>query len=181
MTRTAVGPITAGLLGVQRILAEMPAFQSWVGVDTAEEALEKAVLFDYLGVALETSAYESEPVSLAAFRPFATVWQTETLSLDWISGGEQFYLDPGGDVFLELQANDAHPEDRDAGYWEFVVAVDQIIQGIRAKAGVGDGVPIHRIRLASMPMRSPPDDDPSTAGGYWSCALRISWGRRGGG
>lgn len=181
MSRTPAGPITAGLLGIQDVLANMPAFQAWVGAESAEEARAKAVLFDYTGGADQTSSYESEPLAIAAFRPFACLWQTEHLALDWISGGEQYYLDPGADVYLELQQADAYPDDRDAGYWDFVSAIDGIIQGLRDEAGTSGGVPIHRIRLAALPMRSPPDEDPSNGGGYWVACLRLSWGRRGGG
>jgi len=164
-----VGPLTASLAGLRRVLAESADFQEFVGAGNQAEAEAKIHLFDF----------EAEPAALAADRSMATIWLADNFHMDVVAWGDRAMLDPGGDLVLELQAADEAPADRAEGVWAFLESIEKVLSALRDRAAADDYLTVRQVRFLWGPRRSPPQDDPST-GGYWHCGLVVSWGAGGG-
>jgi hypothetical protein len=165
-------PLYMGVIGVDRLLAESPAFRRRVGAATAEQARAR----------IEAVECELEPAEMKARRPVAIVWPED---LDFVAtgGGVRQEFTGGGRVCVLLADNARYPgndaANRRKSALDFLGWVGDVIADLMAHAGEDDRLLIRQIRMRERdgdgPYRSPTKDE-RTAGAFWWARVHIYWG-----
>ncbi len=173
----AIGPLTGGVLGLERLVAESAFFRGRDGIDAGADldlAKQHIFLFDF---------FKEDPDEIQRARPFAALWPADLLNLQEISPGAKYFLEPGGELVMVLTDRDRYPglTNRRQSGLDFCTWVDQVLLDIAAAAGTDDvagteaqRLNIREIRLLQGVAHSHPKDAPS-AGEFWHCAFLICW------
>ncbi|MHC4179685.1 MAG: hypothetical protein ACYSWU_19405 [Planctomycetota bacterium] len=161
---TPKGPITAGVYGLQRLVAESVAFQRRVeAVD--QESAEKYVYRWTL---------RGGPVALKAKRPGAIIWCVDPA---W---DMEATVKRSTHLALILTDKDRNPSDRSLSGDNFAEWVDQVLQQIVSRESIDDRLIVQRIATFDprdeSPIRHSRDWDNKAEDSYWDAWFRVETG-----
>lgn len=161
------GPITGGVYGLQRLVAESMAFQRRVGASGHIDAQNYVHRWMLMG----------GPAALKAKRPCAILW---CIDPTWEKQAERNLFVRGTELALVLSDIDRAPTDRSKSGDDFCEWVDEVLQQIAERAGVDDRLVVRRLGTFDprdeSPIRHSRDWDNKVQDAYWDAWFRVETG-----
>jgi hypothetical protein len=163
------GTLSLPVAALRQMLAESPAFQSWVEADDEDEAFASIYVL---------STPKNPPL------PFALIdlgdWSRERVA---VQNARRFQTSPGSRLVVYFRAaprpaDEGEPDEPDAAF-DFMNALAAIIDDLEQRAGIHRDrtLAITEITLAAAPARIPTSKR-ATAGDYYEAAFTIQWSRQ---
>ncbi len=176
MSLAAQGAITLAEQDLANTLADCHAFQEWLGVASAEDALAR-VYFDGLPPPGEgRESYSAD--ELAELRPYAVIWTDEDAgfrrSLD--SSGVAFGFSDSGRLHVELVQEVAVADQADLSTADrrFKIALGSILDGLAELAGQPGYLTATHFQTKG-PLRPHPDSEDGEGPWQWA-KIVVDWG-----
>lgn len=162
-----VCPFTAGMLGLERMLLESPAFLRFVRAEDRYAAKKK----------LHICEYDDDPRALRDARPFAVILSTERMEWLAVSYGASIDHLPEGTMGLLLTDRDRLEGDPQASMLSFAQRIGQICMDLDEAAGVDDRLPITSVSPI-LPITHSDRRQDASAGAHWWVFLAVTFGGR---
>lgn len=158
MTVTPTGIISLPLHYLRQSIAASTTFQTWVGADDAEEALDNIY----------------SVATIVFTRPFAVVDWAKNFKRTKNAGGTRNHFEQSGELAMLFRGSiDPTHNDSDAAF-AFLNTVGAIISEIEELAGVADYLDIVSITLDQGPHR-PGEDEAKTSGAFYEVVYRVEF------
>lgn len=168
MIQTVKGPLTRGVYGLTRLVAESAAFQRRTKASDWKTAQDHIEQWGY--TAWETGGLAA--LVLKTEQPRVAIWPASQIEATQYAGGDHNYLEWGGSLTWVLVDVDRYaPGARDESAADFAGWVDEVLEDVRKNVGRDNRLGVKQIELFLPFAHSSVRENAS----YWQVAFIVNW------